>query len=82
MLDPFCGSSTTGIAANLLGRRYLGIDQESEFLDISRSRRIELEDEIIVKKYRSKITDIKLMDSSLSQVASDLADYAYMDLPF
>ena len=82
VLDPFCGSSTTGIAANLLGRRYLGIDQESEFLDISRSRRIELEDELIVKKYRSKITDIKLMDSSLQQVASDLADYAYMDLPF
>ena len=34
VLDPLCGSSTTGIAANLLGRRFLGIDQEEEFLKI------------------------------------------------
>lgn len=32
ILDPFTGSSTTGIAANLLGRRFLGIDQNEEFL--------------------------------------------------
>ena len=33
VLDPFAGSSTTGIAANLLGRRYLGIDKEADFLE-------------------------------------------------
>mgnify|MGYP000519630421 CR=1 FL=1 len=32
ILDPFTGSSTTGIAANLLGRRFLGIDREEEFI--------------------------------------------------
>ena len=32
ILDPFTGSSTTGIAANLLGRRFLGIDKEEEYL--------------------------------------------------
>ena len=31
VLDPFAGSSTTGIAANLCGRRYLGIEKEKEF---------------------------------------------------
>ena len=82
VLDPFCGSSTTGVAANLLGRRYLGIDQESDFLDISINRRIELDNEQIVQKYRSKINDIKLMDSSIPQIASDLTDKLYMDLPF
>ena len=35
VLDPFCGSATTGIAANLLGRRFLGIDQEDEYIEIS-----------------------------------------------
>lgn len=27
ILDPFAGSFTTGIAANLLGRKFIGIDQ-------------------------------------------------------
>ena len=39
VLDPFCGSSTTGIAANLLGRRYLGIDQEEMYIEIGKNRR-------------------------------------------
>ena len=36
ILDPFTGAGTTGIAANLLGRKFLGIDTETEFLDLSR----------------------------------------------
>ena len=43
ILDPFTGSSTTGIAANLLGRRFLGIDKEEEFLILSQSRKKEIE---------------------------------------
>lgn len=35
VLDPFCGSSTTGIAAKRLGRRYIGIDKEPEYIDLS-----------------------------------------------
>jgi len=35
ILDPFCGSSTTGIAANKLNRKYIGIDNEKEYLDLS-----------------------------------------------
>lgn len=42
ILDPFTGSSTTGIAANLLGRRFLGIDQNEAFLKLSKTRREEL----------------------------------------
>lgn len=39
VLDPFAGSSTTGIAANLLGRKFVGIEQEEEFIELSRKRR-------------------------------------------
>ena len=43
ILDPFTGSSTTGIAANLLGRRFLGIELEDEYLQLSQKRKIEIE---------------------------------------
>jgi len=55
ILDPFAGSSTTGIAANLANRRFLGIDQEEEFLAISKSRKLEIEHEKIASTYRQKI---------------------------
>ncbi len=55
ILDPFAGSSTTGIAANLLNRRYLGIDQEKEFLSISKNRKIEIENNIKAASYKKKI---------------------------
>jgi len=38
ILDPFTGSSTTGIAAYLLGRQFIGIDTDSKFLDLSIKR--------------------------------------------
>ncbi len=38
ILDPFSGSGTTGIAANMLGRKYVGIDLEKAYLDISIKR--------------------------------------------
>lgn len=43
VLDPFAGSSTTGIAANLVGRRFVGVDLERPFLEISRMRFLELQ---------------------------------------
>lgn len=38
VLDPFCGSSTTGVAAVLLNRKYVGIDLEEEYLQLSEKR--------------------------------------------
>ncbi|MBI5207565.1 MAG: site-specific DNA-methyltransferase [Candidatus Firestonebacteria bacterium] len=38
VLDPFCGSSTTGVAANSLNRRYVGIDKEEDYLELSKKR--------------------------------------------
>ena len=42
ILDPFCGSSTTGIAATKLNRKYIGIDNQKEYLDLSIRRYKEL----------------------------------------
>ena len=38
ILDPFCGSSTTGVAAKLLNRKYIGIDSSEEYIKLSLQR--------------------------------------------
>lgn len=38
VLDPFCGSSTTGVAAVLLNRKFVGIDLEKDYLELSKRR--------------------------------------------
>lgn len=56
ILDPFSGSATTGIAANLTGRRYLGLETEDEFLSMGRNRREELENPILRNDYLGRLT--------------------------
>lgn len=56
--DPFSGSSTTGIAANLLKRQFIGIEKESEFVKISMNRKLELDARY--KEIKSKIKDLNL----------------------
>ena len=58
ILDPFAGSSTTGIAANLLGRKFLGIEREEAFAAISKARREEIENGKTFASYKRKIADI------------------------
>lgn len=55
VLDPFSGSGTTGIAANLLSRRYLGLEKEEAFLAMSRARRMEIEDMAVRNGYMDRL---------------------------
>lgn len=81
VLDPFAGSSTTGIAANLIGRRYLGIEKEKAFAEMSSRRREEIDDVKIYANYRSRIKDIaKLEIVEPSCFASEVN--TDRDLPF
>lgn len=45
VLDPFSGSSTTGIASSLLSRNFIGIEQEESFLNLSKNRYLSLSEE-------------------------------------
>lgn len=38
VLDPFSGSGTTGVCALELGRKYIGIEKEEEYINISKKR--------------------------------------------
>lgn len=46
ILDPFAGSCTTGIAANLLDRKFIGIDQSEEYLNLGIRRKTEINNPI------------------------------------
>lgn len=81
ILDPFCGSATTGIAANLLGRRFLGIEQEEEFVKISKNRREEIEKFDTFQYYYHKIKDLKSINQD-SLLLNEETNNTYGDLPF
>jgi site-specific DNA-methyltransferase (adenine-specific) len=61
ILDPFSGSATTGIAANLLGRKYLGLEKEEIFLSMSKARREEIEDIAVRSKYLENLVKAKII---------------------
>lgn len=60
ILDPFAGSSTTGIAANICGRRFLGIEQEIAFASISKARREEINQSRLKSVLCDRIQDLKV----------------------
>ena len=64
ILDPFSGSATTGIAANLLNRRYLGLEIEDDFLAMSKARREEIEHHNIRCNYLERLRKAKIILSS------------------
>jgi site-specific DNA-methyltransferase (adenine-specific) len=42
VLDPFCGSGTTGVAALHFGRNFVGMEQDSTYIDLSTTRMAEI----------------------------------------
>lgn len=80
ILDPFAGSSTTGIAANLCGRRFLGIEKEKSFASVSRARREEINNLKIANSYKDHLRDLNVaMNFAIVQESEALYGF---DLPF
>lgn len=57
VLDPFAGSGTTGIAAYLLGRKFIGIEQEDDFVKLSCNRRKLLDEPAEAQKMLKKMRE-------------------------
>lgn len=45
ILDPFCGSGTTGVACKLLGRKFIGIDNDADFIALAKERLIHVDEQ-------------------------------------
>ena len=77
ILDPFNGSGTTGIAANLLGRKYLGLEMEDEFLSMSKARREEIENSTVRNDYLERLAKAKIILPPDNFFVADDSDINY-----
>ena len=57
ILDPFAGSCTTGIAANLMNRKFIGIDMDKKYLDYGIRRKYEIIDSTKANKILKKMSE-------------------------
>lgn len=57
ILDPFAGSCTTGIAANLLGRNFVGIEMDSNYIELGQRRKQEIENPKIAEQMLRKMSE-------------------------
>lgn len=58
VLDPFVGSGTTAVVANRLGRDAIGIDNNSEYLQIAKARISNLNTNSVARAARRKESDV------------------------
>lgn len=75
ILDPFCGSGTTLVAAQILNRNYIGIDINHDAISISKSRLdnpIKSESNLLKIGYESYNTKSEYELNILSQLDCDL----------
>jgi modification methylase len=81
VLDPFFGTGTTGAVAKKLGRKYIGIEQEQEYIDVA-TRRLESikqlgEGEILhtpAKREQPRIPFGQLIENGLLKPGTRLTD--------
>lgn len=57
ILDPFAGSCTTGIAANLLRRNFIGIDMSEEYLQLGTRRLEEISEPMTAESFLRKMAE-------------------------
>ena len=77
ILAPFNGSATTGIAANLLGRKYLGLEIENEFLSMSKARREEIGNIAVRSDYLERLAKAKIILPHSNFFVADEPDINY-----
>ncbi len=77
ILDPFCGSGTTGIAANLCDRRFAGIEREENFCEMSKRRRLEIDHLESRKNLERHIEDLSALKETCCQCGEMQENYMF-----
>lgn len=80
VLDPFCGSGTTGVAANLFGRYFCGIEQLLCFCEIAMKRRKEIDDIERTISFKKRICEAIDVQNAVLSVREQ--SFSYSELPF
>jgi modification methylase len=82
VLDPFFGSGTTGAVAKKLGRRYVGIEQDAEYVKIAEGRLAKVrkvaEDELLstpAKRSQPRIPFGWLVERGILEPGATLTDH-------
>lgn len=70
-------NGTTGVAASLLGRRFLGLEKEQEYLDMAKARREELENHSIRYTYQEKLIKANIIPDRTTLHLAETAWYDY-----
>lgn len=81
VLDPFFGSGTTGAVAKRLGRHFVGIEREQDYIDAAQERianvkpleRLALE-LLVSKRSEPRIAFVSLIDAGLMKAGTKLYD--------
>ena len=84
LTEPAIFLGKVGVAiskANLLGRRFLGIDREEEYLILSKNRKKEIEQIAKFSLYHKKIKDISLLNNA-ERMSVHEKEVSIYDLPF
>lgn len=81
ILDPFCGSGSTGIAASLYGRNFCGIEQDPGFCSIAQKRREEIDNISKSTYFIDQINSVIDIPHTVKNYVNDEAN-TYYDLPF
>ena len=70
VLDPFVGTGTTCYVAQMMGRRYIGIDKSADYIDLAKTRIEESDEELPIllvgsAKYPTKSDLIQIQEDNL-----------------
>jgi site-specific DNA-methyltransferase (adenine-specific) len=76
VIDPFIGTGTTAIAAKKLGRKYIGIDIDSQYVEITKSKLEQVNPTIIngcyVSIFLDKVITVRNIDWDMVKSAFDI----------